>query len=42
MSSPPSLFNKHLYPLSDHLRQNNETFYDLPTLFISEASEVDK
>ena len=32
MSSPPSFINQYLPPLSDRLRENNETFYDPITL----------
>ena len=32
MSSHPSFINQYLPPLSDRLRENNETFYDPITL----------
>ena len=37
MSSPPSLFSKYLFPLYNHIRLNNETFYAPLTLFILEV-----
>jgi len=39
MSSPPSFINQYLPPLSNHLQENNETFYDPTTLGYQEVTQ---